>query len=72
VESQINVRLDIRPFPTPHPRDLASLARVTEETRDYHEVLSRWERRVANKYFGRLARLLGINTLGAGPLEPGT
>ena len=66
------VRLDVRPFPRPAQRDLDSLARVTQETRDYEYVLSRWERRVANKYFGRLARMLGINTLGTGPLEPGT
>lgn len=57
----MKVRLAVNTPPTPRPSDMASLARVAVEQRDYRDILTRWERRLANRVMDKIAKGLGID-----------
>jgi len=56
----MKVRLAVHKFPEPRPADMAALRRETVTQRDHREILTRWERRVANRVMARIARTLGL------------
>jgi hypothetical protein len=64
------VTMDVRPFPQPREADMASLARVAVEQREYTAVLTRWERRLANRVMARIAKSLGIGSTRTRGLHP--
>lgn len=57
------VRFDVRPFPSPSPKDMASLAHQTEQAAHDAAIMDRWNRRVRANVARRCQAMLGVPPL---------